>query len=226
VVQALIHRDRAGEGQYVDTSIMYAHMLNTSMAWKSVDGACVGDRPRLDHLQLGWGPLYRLYATANDSWLCIAVVDDDQWRALCDGIGRTDLVTEEDFATPAARKDHATELAAVLEASFASKPADVWFTELDQLGVPCEVTTEDRVAELFDDPDLREKRWIVSYEHPVVGRMDVAGLLVDLSETPGRLAGPPPMVGQHTREILDELGYDKETVDDLLAAGVTAEWAP
>ncbi len=224
VVQALWHRDLTGVGQYVDTSIMYAHLLNTSMAWKAADGSAVGDRQQLDAMQLGWGPLYRLYATADDGWLCIAVADDRQFASLCEVVGAPELIGDERFTTATARSSHEAELASILENAFALEDAPTWSARLDRRGVPCEVTHEDRAGELFDSADLRQKGWIATYHHPVVGRMDVAGHLIDFSETPGRLAGPPPMVGQHTREILDELGYDKEAVDALVDGGAVGTW--
>ena len=78
---------------------------------------------------------------------------------------------------------------------------------------------------LFDDPEMVEKGWVTSYEHPIVGRMDVAGLLFDLSDTPGRVYGPPIIPGQDTRAILDELGHGDEQIEKWLASGVVAERA-
>jgi crotonobetainyl-CoA:carnitine CoA-transferase CaiB-like acyl-CoA transferase len=224
VVQALLHRDRTGEGQFVDTSIMYAHLLHASSAWKAPDGRVAGARQKLDAMQLGWGPLYRLYATADEGWLCVAVVDDRQFAALCEAIGSPGLQEDARFATAAARADNAKELASILEQIFLGENAETWFDRLDQRGVPCETTHEDRVAELFDSPELRDKGWIATYQHPVVGQIEVAGRLIDFSRTPGPLAGPPPMVGQHTREILEELGYDTAAVDRLVLQGSVAVW--
>jgi crotonobetainyl-CoA:carnitine CoA-transferase CaiB-like acyl-CoA transferase len=223
VVQALMHRDRTGEGQYVDTSITYAHLLNASFAWKAADGSAAGDRPRLDAMQYGWGALYRLYPTGGGGWICIAAVTEAHWWQLCAAIGRPELATDRRFAFSAVRRDNEKALAAVLEPVFAAERAEEWFSRLDGAGVPCEVTHEDRVRELFDDPTLRANRWIATYEHPVVGRTEVAGLLVDLSETPGRLSRPAPVVGQHTCEILGELGYDDAVIDELVRAGVVTD---
>jgi crotonobetainyl-CoA:carnitine CoA-transferase CaiB-like acyl-CoA transferase len=85
------------------------------------------------------------------------------------------------------------------------------------------VTHEDRVVELFDDPDLQHKGWLATYQHPLIGRVVAAGLLFDFSETPGRLWGPSPLVGQHSREILTELGYQKATIDSLIATGAVGD---
>ena len=223
VVQALYHRDRTGEGQFVDTSIMYAHLLNTSMAWITADGETRGDRPSLDQMQLGWHPLYRLYATEDD-WISLAAVTDQHWTALVDALDVPELRGPR-FASCAARDEHASALEHLLGAAFAERPSAVWVDLLDAAGVPCEATHEERVCELFDDPDVRERRWIASYEHPVIGRVDAAGLLVDFDATPGVLWGAAPTIGQHSRNVLHELGYDTAEVEQLVVDGIVLDGA-
>ena len=89
--------------------------------------------------------------------------------------------------------------------------------------MPCEVADADFVLSLFDDPEMIEKGWVTSYEQPLVGRMNQAGLLFDLDETPGVVQGPPLVPGQHTRAILQRLGYDEDRIEKLIADGaVTA----
>ncbi len=223
VVQALYHRDRSGEGQLVETSIMYAHLLNTSMAWKTGDGLARGARPSLDAMQLGWSPLYRLYATAKD-WLCLAVTSEDQIAALRKTL--EDHAPNDDLwasMTDAGGGEGTAALVAALEAAFVTRPATEWAAALDAAGVPSEVSAEDNVVALFDEAELREKRWIATYEHPTIGRVETGGLLIDFSDTPGVLGGPAPLVGQHSREILTELGYDTPQIDDLVSGGVIAD---
>ena len=211
IVQALYHRDRTGEGQFVDTAIINAHLLNASMAWVTPDGATHGDRPQLDAMQTGWSARYRLYETA-DGWLCLAAITDAHFAALAEVLGR-ELPADD------------AELGAALADEFTARSARDWVAALDAAGVPAEVSDPDFVLSLFDDPEMVEKGWVTSYEHPIVGRMDVAGLLFDLSDTPGRVYGPPIIPGQDTRAILDELGHDDEQVEKWLAAGVVAERA-
>ena len=117
-------------------------------------------------------------------------------------------------------------LAARFEKAFATKGAAEWFTRLDSAGVPCEITHEDRVVELFDDRDLREKEWIAAHHHPVLGQVETFGRLIDFSKTPGVLGGPAPILGQHSRPILIELGYSPSEIDALAESGVIAETAP
>ena len=86
--------------------------------------------------------------------------------------------------------------------------------------MPCEVSSPDFVLSLFDDPEFVDKGWVASYEHPLVGRMDAMGLLFDLSDTPGRIMGPPFIPGQHSRPILRQLGYTDEAIEDLAGRGI------
>jgi len=216
MVQALYHRDRTGEGQFVDTSILYAHLLNASMTWSTPDGAITADRPSLDAMQYGWSALYGLYRTS-EGWLCLAALTDNHWTDLCEIVGRPELVEDGRFASNASRQRHDRDLRTELEAVFAQRSAVEWFKILDAARVPCEVTSPDFVHGLFDDPEWRDKGWVTSYQHGVVGRMDVFGLLFDLEETPGRIAGPPPVVGEHTHEVLAEVGYTADQVAELLA---------
>ena len=219
VIQALQHRDRTGEGQYVTTSIVYAHLVNNSMAWASTDGSTPGDRPLLDAMQLGWNALYRLYETA-DGWLCIAALTDDHFRRLCEGVGRTGLVGDSRFATPEARAANDDGLTQELGRALANRSAGEWFEVLDAAGVPCEISDPGFVLRVFDDPEMQERGWVAHFDHAVVGSMDTFGLLVDLSDTPGRISGPPLVVGECTREILAELGYDDAEIDNLAEKGV------
>jgi crotonobetainyl-CoA:carnitine CoA-transferase CaiB-like acyl-CoA transferase len=204
MVQALYHRDRTGEGQFVDTSIMYAHLLNASIAYDTADGLDRLPRPSLDRMQLGWSAWYRLYATT-DGWLCVAAVDARHRRSLADVVGADPA---DDIAFDA------------LEPAFATRSAREWVEVLDAAGVPAEVSDPEFVLGLFDDPEMIERGWVASYEHPVVGRMDAFGLLFDFSETPGVVQGPPFLAGQHSREILAETGRDEAAISALLASGV------
>lgn len=223
MVQALAHRDRTGEGQFLDTAIVYAQLLNASSAWITADGATRGRRPSLDKDQLGWSALYRVYPCADDTWFCVVALDQDTFGRLAAAIGRGELASDPRFATPEARAEHDAALVAELGAVFATRPARAWFDALDAAGVPCEVSDPDFVLSLFDDPEMIDRGWVTSYRHPKVGRIDIMGLLVDLSETPGKIWGPPFVPGQHTGPILRELGFDDETIASFVDAKVVLD---
>jgi crotonobetainyl-CoA:carnitine CoA-transferase CaiB-like acyl-CoA transferase len=218
IIQAIYDRDRTGEGQFLRTSILYAHLLNTSTAWVAADGSVSGNRQRPDAEQYGWHALYRLYNTA-DGWLCVAALDQTTWENLCEGLGRPDLARDPRFANAKARADHDDELVAELTAVFARRSAVEWFAALDGVKVPCEISDPDFVLRLFSDPVAEEKQLVASFTHPVMGDMKMAGLYFDLSDTPGKIWGPPTWPGQNTRQILAEVGYSPDEIDKLLASG-------
>ena len=220
ITQALARRDRTGEGQFVSTSIVNACLLNTSYAWVHADGT-PADWGHVDADQYGLAPLYRMYATA-DGWVALAAVEQRHWHALADAVG---LGGDDRFADADARADHADALAGALATWFADRSAADAFAALDGAGVPVEVVDEAFCRDLFDDPELRERGWVSETFAGNVGRFEDPGLLVDLSDTPGVVQRGPCLCGEHSRELLAELGYDTDAVDALVADGVVLDGA-
>jgi crotonobetainyl-CoA:carnitine CoA-transferase CaiB-like acyl-CoA transferase len=221
VVQALYHRTLTGQGQSVDTSILNAALLSASSASVTADGTPL-PRPHLDRLQLGLTALYRLYETADD-WICLAVTNEPQWQALAIALPDLGLADDERFHTPRQRQANDSELGALLAAVMKTRPGKEWFTLLDDAGVPCEITNPSFGREVFLDPVMRELGLIVEHEHPILGHFEQFGNTIDFSHTPGVVQGPPPIIGQHTREILEQHGFDAEEVEELFASQVIFE---
>ena len=221
VIQALFHRSRTGEAQGVDTSILNAAMLCASYASVRPDGEPL-PRPHLDGMQLGLTALYRLYETS-DGWLCVAAITDKHWRSLAASVGRPALATDLRFVDAAARAEHDRELWDLLEPVFRTKSASEWFALLDGRGVPCEIADPTFSSTIFDDPEMRELGLMITQQHPKVGKYEVFGTTIDFSDTPGKIFGPPPLVGQHTREIMREYGYDEDDIEKLLGANAVYE---
>ncbi|MEE9286118.1 MAG: CoA transferase [Dehalococcoidia bacterium] len=217
VLLALYYREKTGKGQFVDTNLLNCGVYYNSDVYIGPDGPF--QRPRLDSSQTGLGPLYRLYQTA-DGWVAIACFNEGQWQALCRAIGRPQMAGDQRFASPQARGDHAKQLASLLEAAFAGKTAQEWFDALDAAGVPCEISDPEAGQAWFTDPDNVKTGLVAEYRHPEYGTMRQFGHLIHFSETPGRIFGPPPLLGQHTREIMMEVGYAAEEMDRLKQAGV------
>ena len=216
VIQALYHRDRTGEGQFVDTSIVYAAALNTSYTYLRADGS-EPERAQLDAEQLGLGAGYRLYETS-EGWICIAAVATKHWDALSRALAQP-------FTKPTSPAEQA-QTAAALSCIFLAAPADKWFEILDAAGVPCEISSDTFSMNVFDDADLRKRGWTVGWDHPHVGRLEQTGLGVDLSDTPGVLRRATPVVGQHSVELLREAGYAQSDIDALLGCGAITAWSP
>ena len=213
VIQALYHRDRTGEGQFVDTSIMNAALLNTSYAVATPEGKGF-ERPHIDGEQYGFSAGHRVYET-KQGWLCFVLVNQAHWDELFAVLGVPELVTDKRFADATARKQNDAALIQVVSERLKTQSAAEWFGRLDAAGVPVEIVSEDFSRKLHDDPEFQQRKWVTSFQHPHVGKFDMIGLLCDLSDTPGVIQGRPLIVGEHTKEILAELGYTEEQVKTM-----------
>ncbi|HMG39986.1 MAG TPA: CoA transferase [Acidimicrobiales bacterium] len=205
IIAALYHRDRTGEGQSVSTSIVNAGLLHTSYAWIHADGT-PAPWGHVDGDQYGLSPFYRMYRCADDRWIFVAALDPESRRRLVDG----DADVDDEKA------------AARLEERFASRPAADWFADLDPV-VPVEIVDELFCRRLFDDEEARASGLTSTTWAGSVGRFEDPGLLVDFSETPGVVQRGPSMCGEHTREILRELGYSDAEVDAMAADRVVLD---
>jgi len=203
VLMALYWRERTGEGQLVDTSIVNAGVHFNTDAWIGPDGWT--ERPRTDQQQTGLGPFYRLYPTI-DGWLALACLGRSHRAVLAKVVPGLD---DDDRA------------ADVLGAFLARRTAQDAFDLLDGAGVPVEIADPDGGRTWFSQPDLVAAGLVADYQHPAYGRFRQFGHLVHLSATPGRIAGPPPLLGQHSREVLAELGYSADEIEGLRERGVT-----
>jgi crotonobetainyl-CoA:carnitine CoA-transferase CaiB-like acyl-CoA transferase len=163
-------------------------------------------RPKVDRGQHGFGPAYRLYETQS-AWIQVAAVRDAEWRALCAVLG-----------VPEGVDRWTAEIQ--LEVAFRTKTALQWSHLLDDAGVPNEVSFDAKGGEeALYDSDAERLGLVVEYEHPIMGRLRQFGELVNFSDTPARVYGPPPRVGEHTLEILEWLRRGDDA-DKLKAAGV------
>jgi crotonobetainyl-CoA:carnitine CoA-transferase CaiB-like acyl-CoA transferase len=220
VLTALAHRDRTGEGQAVWTSLINAATYCCSDVHLTEDGAA--DPPKLDKAQTGFGALYRLYET-QDGWIQVAAVKPQHWPAFCGAVGHPELDGDERFATMEARQANRHVLEAMLAEVFMSQTAIQWRRRLNDAGVPAEIAanTIDGESVLFDEDNLR-LGLVAETQHTELGRLRQFGNLMRFSDTPSTVLRPPPVPGENTVEIMRWLGYEQETIDKLIAAGVVA----
>ncbi len=222
ILNALYHRKRTGEGQFVSTAIVNAQLLNISHVLARPDGSGF-DRPRLDGEQTGIAALYSLYETA-DGWIAIAAVTDEAWAALQDTLDLPELRGER-FATKEARYTNDKALRTILREAFRSRTAIQWRDQFDSVEVPCEVSDPTFGQNVYDKAWMRERGWTVSHRQPLVGQFDQFGRIIDFSETPGIIQGPPIVLGDSTAQILDELGYGAEQVERMHEAKIVGVWS-
>jgi crotonobetainyl-CoA:carnitine CoA-transferase CaiB-like acyl-CoA transferase len=215
ILAALRVRDRTGRGQAID-----AALLDTPIAWAVYEAATYFATGRAPE-RLGRGHRtnapYQAFRTA-DGWINLGGGSPAFWPAICRVLGVEVLLEDARFTTPALRVRHRKELEALLEARFAAAPTAVWLERLEAAGVPAgPILTYDQV---FADPQVRHREMAVEVDHPRAGRGRVLGIPFKLSATPARVRRPAPLLGQHTDEVLRELGYDGAAIERLRARKV------
>jgi crotonobetainyl-CoA:carnitine CoA-transferase CaiB-like acyl-CoA transferase len=203
ITTALYHRDRTGEGQAVSTSIVNAGLLHTSYAWIHSDGTAP-DWGQVDGSQYGLSPYYRLYQCAQGGWVFLAALTSEAQAKL-----RTLL-------PGAPSSDHAESIADWLGSYFRGTVAAEAFAALDDGGVPIEVVDELFCRDLFDDFHARRLDLVSETHSTSVGRFEDPGLLVNMSPCEPVIQRGPCACGEHTMEILGELGYTAAQIEAMV----------
>jgi crotonobetainyl-CoA:carnitine CoA-transferase CaiB-like acyl-CoA transferase len=185
---------------------------------RDADGSVVGSMG-LDHERRGVHPLDRLYRTA-DGWVCISARTDTEFARLCGVPAFAALRDDQRFLDGDARLAHASELEAALTTVFETASTKEWEGVLDAARVACAVPAgPDRPSQFLSDPEQVRLGRVEQYGHPRWGEVSDIAVMVrmgDAQTTPGR---PAPEIGQHTREVLAEFGYDVDEIESLYEQG-------
>ncbi len=216
ILAALMAREKTGEGQYVDIAMTEGvlYMLCGAIA----DSLSQGFRATRGGNRLNGGsPFYNVYRTADDKYFSIAAIEPWFWENLCRSIGREDLIPHQ-----SAGEERRAEIARTLESVFLTKTRDEWFETLRDANISVGKVLD--LDEALSDPQALERGMVVELEAPGVpeGRVVQPGIPFHLSETPGKVRHAGSVTGQHTAEVLAELGYTSIQIDGLLARGVVA----
>jgi crotonobetainyl-CoA:carnitine CoA-transferase CaiB-like acyl-CoA transferase len=215
ILAALRHRDATGEGQVIDMAL-----LDTQVAMLANLGAnylVTRQAPRrAGNAHQNIVP-YQVFAVA-DGHIILAVGNDGQFARFCAVAGQAALAEDPRFATNAARVRNRAVLVPMLEAVLRGRAKADWLASLEAAKVPCGSIND--LAEVFADPQVRERGMTVGVEHPHRDRLELVSSPIKLSATPVRVRRAPPLLGQHTDEVLDELGIPPEQRARWRAAGV------
>ena len=215
VLGALMHRMLTGEGQHVETSL-----LRASVSFISENAARyfeTGHVPRRKHRTTTAG----VFAFEDQDGLPFVLhmsSPDKFWNGLFEVVGKAEWSADPRFNNRKGRIANYDTLVAELQPIFRQGRRDDWLRRLQEKDVPAApINTLD---EVFTDPQVQTYGFPIEVEHPKMGKMKLVGNAVDMSRTPPRIEQPPPMLGEHTEEILTSLGYDRQTLSTYREKGV------
>lgn len=223
IVTAIRHRNRTGEGQYIDLGMMEANAMLTGDAFLeyTANGRVRGPSGNR-HPQ--YAP-HNTYPAGDGRWVAIAVEDETQWRALLEQTGDPVLAADARFATMADRKAHETELDDAIGAWVAEREADPLVEVLSAAGIPAARLRER--PEVITHPALVARGFGVDVEFPEAGRRHAAGAPWRMSVTQPEVSRPAPMLGEHSFEVFEELlGMSVDEYDGLVERGISGDEPP
>jgi crotonobetainyl-CoA:carnitine CoA-transferase CaiB-like acyl-CoA transferase len=193
----LYRRDQTGEGSFIAASLAGGAALTVSETLVQLPERTVAPYPKLDANQTGTGPGCRIYQT-RDAWIAVAARNDREMQQLCRAAGVRD--------------------AGALESGFRERDTTPLLGFLSEMGVPAELVVTDGESKFWASADNRKIRLAVDYENRDMGRVDGIGAFWSFSDAELALERAAPAMGQHTREILAEVGYDDTEIEALLNA--------
>jgi len=216
IVAALAHRDRTGEGQWIDaclfdSSVAMMAVMNMNYLVSGIPPARAGNA----HQNI---VPYQVFA-CEDGHLILAVGNDGQFRKFCDVAARPQWAADERFATNAERVRNRATLVPLVAGVLRTRPQRAWIAALEAAGVPCGPIN--RVDQVFDDPQLRARGMRIDLPHPLAGSVPQVRAPLRMTGTPLQYTSAPPLLGEHTDDVLrDRLGLARDAIDDLRARGI------
>ncbi len=212
---ALLHRERSGQGQHIDMALfdVQAASLANQALYYLVSGKTPG---RAGNAHPNIVP-YQVFQT-RDGYIIVAVGNDGQFARFCNVAECSELSADPNFVTNAQRVINRASLIPVLEKIVRRRKSDEWLSSLEAVGVPCGPIND--IDQVFEDPQAiyRGLRWQAG--HPVAGDLSMVKCPIEMSQTPVQQQSAPPLLGQHTNDVLRQVGLNDEEIEKLRAEGV------
>ena len=218
VLAALLHRAQTGEGQTIEVP-MFETLVGFNMFEHLYGRTYEPPRGSMGYPR-ALSPDRRPYRT-RDGWIGALPYTDRQWAALFEIARRPDLAEDPRFATLPSRLAHIDEVYAMLGELLTERTTAEWLEAFDAANIPC--MPVNRPDDLVEDPHLAATGFWQSLEHPDLGTLRFPGVAAQFSKTPGAIRRAPPKHGEHSVEILGEIGYEPAEIDALVAAGITSD---
>src|SRR5690606_30872077 len=211
---AYARKMQTGEGQRVDTSLFEAAIIHTY--WQSAICFATGVAPGAMGSAHPLNAPYQAFRT-RDGWFTLGAANQANWVRMLKVIGAEHLQDDDRFSSNKARMENREVLAEILNGYFARHDTAHWLAAMDAAGVPAGPVLG--IDEMHTDPQTVAREMVVTTDHPVAGQVKTLGLPVKFHGTPGGVRRPAPLLGQHTREILAEAGYEATEIEAIVASG-------
>jgi len=215
ILAALVERNKSGLGQYIETSLLEG--LVAVLGFQVAKYFATGQTPLAQGNDHATNAPYGTYRT-NDGYINIATATQKMWENLCQVLGMEDLTNDPRFQKNDDRVRNKKELKGFIENKLASKTSEEWVEILNKEGIPC--GTIYTIDQVFQDKQVLHQKMLLEADHLKAGRIKMIGFPVKLERTPGKISLPPPTLGQHTRQILKELNYSNEEIENLRHGGI------
>jgi len=221
ILAAVIERQRTGQGVYVELSL-----LDTALGFMTYMAQTywhTGENPqRMGTAHPSMCP-YQAFQ-AKDGPLMLGAGNDAQWRRFCAVANLQDYAQHPDFATNAQRLKNLARTTALVQARIATRTVAQWVERLSRARVPC--SPIHTLGQALAHPQVHARALIAHAQHPTVGSLRHIGLPVKFQDAPRQTRCPPPLHGQHTQDVLRELGYDDDAIASLLQSSAVQQWQP
>jgi len=215
ILAALMNRTISGEGQHVETSLLRASVAFISEnASRYFDDGEVARRAHRTH----HAGVFAFEDRSEKAFVLHLSSPDKFWHGLFEVVGKKEWVSDPRFHNRKSRIENYEVLSTALKEIFRQGDRDDWLQRLRAKDVPC--APLNTLDEVFQDPQVRAYGFPVEVEHPQMGKVQLVGSAIELSRTPPEIKTAPPMLGEHTEQILGELGFDPDAIGRLREAGV------
>ena len=219
ILAALLCRERTGIGQEIEVSLLGSALHLQAL---NINTALLRQWPQARHSRTrARNPLANHYRCTDGKWLMLAEPQSDRfWSPFCQAIDRPELEKDPRFENALKRRDNCQELIRILDTVFSTRIREDWLKTLEEKAGGLAFAPIVELSEVADDPQVQANEYIVGYDHPTLGKIKLLGCPVRFSQTPAGIAGPAPEFGQHTEEVLLEIGgYSWEEVAQLREKG-------
>ena len=214
IVSALVSRATTGRGQMVETSLMEAAIQQTY--WQSAIVFATGVNPGPTGSAHILTAPYQAFPT-KDGWINVGGANQSNWERIVKVIGRPELAEDARFRTNGDRMRNLAALTPLIAERLRSRPSAEWILEFEAVGVPAGPVN--KIGEMLADPQVAAREMVLEVDHPRAGRVKTLGTPIKFSATPGEVTRAAPLLGEHTREVLEGLGYTSAEIDRLQADG-------